>query len=727
MNQKSLFVALLVSVFGFFAAAYAHATTDFPYRPYQALVKFKDIRSAPEIAHARVEELYAGVFLVDFDSGVTADEIASDVHTAALINDLNKRPDVEYAHPNFRMRFAQVTPNDPLYPLQWNLEAVGAPEAWSLSLGDPGIVISVLDSGYSSHPDLISKWVYVANSDNIALPFATDSWAHSTHVASIAAGATDNYLGTAGICPQCSMQSIKVSDPGGTPYMSAVINAIGIAVANDANVVNLSLSVYGYGVTCGQTPAMQAAIDAALDSGVSVVVAAGNNSNQVSHVVPASCQGVVAVAATDSNNQLAQYSNRGDGIALAAPGGGGQGNGMYGASINCPFDPNSGFSDKTWGVLSSWTTSISYGQNHCYRYLSGTSMAAPHVSGAIGLMLSVSPQLTPQQIKVILEATSKSLPGCGVNCGAGMLNLEGAILGAIDPGALFRPDVFTIRKQSASGRTEVHVMDGGADYQSFNWQMASALHPTGSDQGWSFHLGDYNSDGVSDIYAINRQSSPPSPPFTLIHVMNGADSYQSYLINLVSGLHSTGTDGAWQYALGDYNDDGVLDLYVVRKNSGSGKTEVHILDGANWFQTFLLQIQTALSSTGVDNRWEFLVADHNGDGVVDLYAIDRMGSLGTTVYVLNGADHFQTFLVSGASTILPQTGSDGSWGFSLGDYNADGVLDIYAFKKASITGRTEIYVLDGVSSYQSLLRQDVSVLGVTGVDHAWLFFTGVRL
>lgn len=183
---------------------------------------------------------------------------------------------------------------------------------------------------------------------------------------------------------------------------------------------------------------LQDAIDYATGRGAVIVAAAGNHSRNAADVTPASCRGVIAVAASDRNDQLAPYSNRGSRIDVTAPGGGGSGSGIYGEGLNCsppPICPDGHICTYagTLGVVSSWVvekpSGIS-GADYCYRYLSGTSMAAPHVAGLIALMLSKAPSLSPAQVLGRLKRTARPVAGCaGGQCGAGIIDAGKALAG----------------------------------------------------------------------------------------------------------------------------------------------------------------------------------------------------------------------------------------------------------------------------------------------------------
>lgn len=267
--------------------------------------------------------------------------------------------------------------------------------------------------------------------------------------------------------------------------------------------------------------------------------------------------------------------------------------------------------------------------------------------------------------------------------------------------------------------SEVHSLDGATSFQSFNLQLATALHQTGSNYSWQFQVGDYNRDGHADLFAIAKQGGSGT---TEVHVLNGADGFKSYLLNVASALHQTGSDNSWMFRLGDYNRDGVLDLYSIGRNGGSGRTEVHVLDGATNFRSFLTNIATALHRTGSDGSWDFALGDVNRDGFSDLFAISKLGlGSGTTeLHVLNGANGFQSYLLNTA-TALHHTGSTNGWVFKTADFDSNGYVDVYAINKQGGSSRTEVHVLDGSRGYLAFSAQISTALHVTGSDNSWEF------
>ncbi|MFZ6181243.1 S8 family peptidase [Nannocystis pusilla] len=413
--------------------------------PFEAIVKFRSSAATPAqvalSARAQVEELAPDTHLVRFDAARSAgDPIAA---TWARIDELRASGAVEYAHPNWLFRLS-LTPSDERYAQQWHYPQINLPAAWDLTTGSPTVRIAILDTGRTSHPDLAGKWVPGVEYDAFGEDGDASSdgtWKHAVAVASIAGGSTNNPTNpkySAGVCWNCQLLNVKISNGNG-PDLAAVIRGIRWAVDNGARVLNMSFET---DLPCSSPaqpnrdiPGLKAAVEYAASRNVTVVAAAGNMGRDAKDTSPASCPGVIAVAATDSNKALAAYSNYGQ-VTLAAPGGAGSlvtvlkngvevptiGPDAYGQGFSCGSDPYSGFTQWTHGVVANWTTNAGV---HCDRYLSGTSLAAPHVAGVVGLMLSRNPNLTPAKIRQILQSTA--LPACNGKCGAGLLNAFSAV------------------------------------------------------------------------------------------------------------------------------------------------------------------------------------------------------------------------------------------------------------------------------------------------------------
>jgi thermitase len=300
----------------------------------------------------------------------------------ALAKKLAKNPNIQYAEQDAKAQAVDI-PNDPDYSNQWGLQKILAPNAWNVTHGSASTLIAIDDTGIDgTHPDLSGKIVARAN-------FTTDpdedNNGHGSHVAGIAAAETNNGIGVAGTAYNTKLLSVKVLDSTGSGYYSWIANGITWSADNGAKVINLSLG----GSTTSQT--LQNAVNYAVGKGVVVVAAAGNNGNSAAFY-PAHYSNVVSVAATDSNDHKASWSNYGSNVTIAAPG------------VNI-------FSAYQGG----------------YAYLSGTSMATPFVSGVTGLIWSQNPTWSESQVVSKLENSADKISGTGTYWKYGRLDACNAV------------------------------------------------------------------------------------------------------------------------------------------------------------------------------------------------------------------------------------------------------------------------------------------------------------
>lgn len=377
------------------------------YRPGHILVRFK---TAP--AQSALDKLTTafGARAVGKISEIRVTHLQVPPQAGlALLQHLRKRSDVEFAEFDSVVEAFEV-PTDPYYSTpyptfkygtisQWAPQAVSAPSAWDVSLGNQNVVIAIVDTGIdSSHPDLASK---VVGEYSVIGKSAKDGFGHGTHVAGIAAAATNNDIGIAGMCPNCRILSIKVLDDRGSGYLSDVASGITYAAAHGARVINLSLG----GSSVSQT--MRAALAYAVANNALPVCAAGN-SNSSTAPEPAYWYDCLSVIATDQNGAKASFSNYGVVDDVAAPG----------VAILSTM--------PTYGV-----TLNSYGYLNNYDALSGTSMATPAVAGIAGLVFSRNPALSPAQVRGIIEAAAGDGAGWSPDLGFGIVNAAKAVSLAI--------------------------------------------------------------------------------------------------------------------------------------------------------------------------------------------------------------------------------------------------------------------------------------------------------
>ena len=346
---------------------------------------------AHRIAQGRVmgEIAARGIALVEVTAG---DEVAAAAR-------YRRHPNVRSAEPNYIRHVPEpaahdagaVVPRDHYFGQQWGFHNTGqefyclawvfgnlcffigtpdadidAPEAWAITTGSPAVTVAVIDTGIDyTHPDLASH--YAGGYDFVHSTFdPLDDHGHGTHVAGTIAASLENLTGSpgaaegvVGVAPQARLLAYKVCAADGTCSDFAVIQAIARAVADGARVINMSL---------GDTQYSQALADAVQDAwnaGVVIVAGAGNDGT-TTPFYPAALDNVVAVGAFDEDHRRASFSNYGTWVDIAAPG-------NY--------------------VLSTYPASKCVeagmpGDTGCYAWLSGTSMATPHVAGAAALLWS---------------------------------------------------------------------------------------------------------------------------------------------------------------------------------------------------------------------------------------------------------------------------------------------------------------------------------------------------
>ncbi|PWH13398.1 MAG: hypothetical protein DDG58_14205, partial [Ardenticatenia bacterium] len=309
---------------------------------------------------------------------------------------LRARADVLYAEPDYRVYALDTIPNDPDWGSQWGLSKIQAPKAWDIlsTTGGANIIIAIIDSGIDlDHPDfacpnkLLPGRDFVNNDND-----PQDDYGHGTHVAGIAAACTNNGVGVAGVAWAARLLPVKVLDAVGSGSYSNLAAGIRYAVDNGARIINLSLG------GTADSSIMRDAASYAVSRGRMMVAAAGNCAvggtgcnGQINPVMyPAAYDEVIAVAATDSGDSRAYFSEYHPYVDVAAPG----------MSIYSTLPDNS------------------------YGGLNGTSMATAFVSGLAALLWSADGGLSASQVRALIESNADDLgtPGKDDYFGYGRIN-----------------------------------------------------------------------------------------------------------------------------------------------------------------------------------------------------------------------------------------------------------------------------------------------------------------
>lgn len=329
-----------------------------------------------------------------------------------ILSEYRNLPEVESVIPNFTV-YMTTEPDDTYYPDLWAMPKISAPTAWNTTTGSNSITVAVIDSGVDyNHPDLsgrVTKGKDLSTCDDSAeeslgLPPGgcnnpkqqdndpMDDSGHGTHVAGTIGAIGNNAVGVTGINWSVNILAIKVLGSGGGGPFSNVLEGIQYAADNGAKVINMSLGAHNAGsCASSQNRVAQDAIDYAVGKGVTVVVAAGNDGSDVSSDIFGSCNNAIVVGATTQNDTRPSWSNYGSNVTIAAPGV------QILSTIPSVLSP-----ELAQGCPA-------FPQSNLYRYCQGTSMATPHVAGAAGVLLSLKPDLTPDQVKNYLVSSADQI------------------------------------------------------------------------------------------------------------------------------------------------------------------------------------------------------------------------------------------------------------------------------------------------------------------------------
>jgi len=407
------------------------------------------------------------IYMLTFDTDRNMQELLTDFQNNVI---------VEYAEPNYIAKAQVFTPDDPFYDEQWNFDIINVSQAWNYDTvspkygGDESIVVAVLDTGVAYE----DRGSYVQATDLADTNFVdgydfinddaypNDDNGHGTHVAGTIAQSTNNTIGAAGIAFNSSIMPIKVLDDVGLGGYAIIAQGVDFAVENGADIINLSLG--------GATPSitLETAIQAARTAGLVVVAATGNGDDEGNYLTdlmyPAAYDEVIAVGATGASDEIADYSNRGTGIDLVAPGGNG---------VN--------------GILQQTCTDGLGCTEMDLIYEQGTSMATPHVSAAAALLLAYGVDL--ENIRDVLQDSAEDLGVAGYDTifGYGRLDIGAAFqLVAGDTTPPSNPEI----SGYDTNKNDVSLIDGERyDYLTPYFEWAGAVDDISGIAGYHVYFG----------------------------------------------------------------------------------------------------------------------------------------------------------------------------------------------------------------------------------------------
>ena len=485
---------------------------------------------ARRVAHPKPTPEISRTYILEFGN-------LSQQEQSSILQRLKADPEVEFAEPEHTFTTRQI-PNDPFlsssgtwgqpYQDLWGLFAINAPAAWDTAQGD-GVVVAVVDTGVDyNHPDLTDNiWT---NPNEIAGNFVDDDgnglvddfhgWnffnntndplddnGHGTHVAGIIAAEGNNGIGVIGMAWHAKIMSLKGFDASGLGFDFTLAPAIMYAANNGADVINASWDSFNSNILVfGDSQTIEEAIQYAASLGVVFVASAGNSSQDANNFFPANSPEAITVASSDPFGNFSFFSNFGPKIDVTAPG---------------------------EDILSTQAANTFLGAmvTDGYARMTGTSMAAAHVSGVAALALSENPAYSAEQVRQIIRSSASQPVPPDSRFGSGLLNASAAVavtnpleahITGIQPGAS-PADPITVSGVAQGPGFSSYLLEYGFGTQPFNFTpFFSSVTPASGALGILDPIALGLSDGTYTIrltaFNTNGNGFVDSTQFTLVLV-----------------------------------------------------------------------------------------------------------------------------------------------------------------------------------------------------------------
>lgn len=531
-----------------------------------------------------------------------------------------------------------LTPNDSLFENQWYLNEIDAPAAWDIATGDSGVVVAVLDTGIDmDHPDLIDNiwinedevagdgidndkngyvddvngWNFIEDNEHATPDFGQSfdekAISHGTIIAGLIGAKGNNNLGIAGVNWNVQLMSVRILDDEGVGNSLQAAKGVQYAMENGAHVINLSFTGFD------SDPHLRLALQDAYDAGIVVVAAVGNadepGTNINSTPIYPVCYGelaehdwIIGVASTTRQTSKSSFSNYGNECTdISAPG------------------------EEIFSTVYQDESLLLFADGFYQNGWSGTSVAAPLISGAAALLKGYHPSLTPKDIKTVLQLSVDPInltPQFSGQLGAGRLNIAKAMeisdafadedeKKLVSPGTTQSSHLIAVSSEQDSSMIRVHTNSGEFLYEFDAYEDLQT--------GVRLAMGDVTGDGVEEIITVPSQAKAQVKIFSLIgKELNSFFAYEEEEYN------------GFFVATGDVNGNGKEEIAVSTDGAIGGGVKVLTWQGA-LVSSFVFstednrELSTRVALGDVDgNGKDEIIIGHGSEmePLVHVYSID---------------------------------------------------------------------------------------------------------